>query len=236
MRLVKLRMTLREFRQLPRHPAYKYEYIDGEAWLSPRPRTYHALLDLRPPPEGDDRVTTRPVADKDWTDLVRLFSAAFKDHPPFLGLDDRKHRSAARAILEHARSGGDGPFVEHASFLATADPRDGPAGGILITLLPASDLADWRSFAWPEPPPAERRRARPGPAAPHLDLRSSACRGSGRRHGPAARRDAAAPRPRLHRIGQHIPARQRVEHALALAQRLPADRVAVVAAANVGCG
>ena len=166
MRLVKLRMTLREFRQLPRHPAYKYEYIDGEAWLSPRPRTYHALLDLRPPPEGDDRVTTRPVADKDWTDLVRLFSAAFKDHPPFLGLDDRKHRSAARAILEHARSGGDGPFVEHASFLATADPRDGPAGGILITLLPASDLADWRSFAWPEPPPADAVAR--GLGRPHL--------------------------------------------------------------------
>ena len=84
-----------------------------------------------------------------------MFSAAFNDRPPFLGLDDRKRRSAARAILEHARAGGDGPFVEQASFVATADPRDGAAGGILVTLLPAADLSDWRSFAWPEPPPAD---------------------------------------------------------------------------------
>ena len=126
MRMVKLRMTLREFRQLPRHAAYKYEYIDGEAWLTPRPRTYHALLELRPPPDGaDDGVTTRPVADDDWTDLVRLFAAAFRDRPPFLGLDDRKRRSAARAILEHARTGGDGPFVDAASFIAEADRATG---------------------------------------------------------------------------------------------------------------
>ena len=46
MRLVKIRMSIREFHQLPRHPAYKYEYIDGETWLTPRPKTYHALLDL----------------------------------------------------------------------------------------------------------------------------------------------------------------------------------------------
>ncbi len=167
MRRVKLRMTMREFRQLPRHPAYKYEYIDGEAWLTPRPRTYHALLELRPPAESaDDGVTTRPVTDEDWTDLVRLFSAAFSDQPPFLGLDDRKRRSAARAILEHARTGGDGPFIGEASLLAVADPHDGPAGGILITLLPVADLTDWRSFAWPEPPPIDAVAR--GLGRPHL--------------------------------------------------------------------
>ncbi len=164
MRLVKLRMTLREFRRLPRHPAYKYEYIDGEAWLSPRPRTYHALLDLRPPTEPDDGVMIRPIADPDWAQLVRLFAAAFADRPPFLGLDERKRRSAGRAILEYARTGGDGPFISQASFVAEADSFDGPAGGIVVTLLPEADLTDWRSFSWPEPPPAdaiERRLGRP---------------------------------------------------------------------------
>jgi GNAT superfamily N-acetyltransferase len=166
MRMVKLRMSLRAFRQLPRHPAYKYEYIDGEAWLTPRPRTYHALLELRPPTEPDDGVKTRPIADKDWTDLVGVFSAAFSDRPPFLGLDDRKRRSAARAILQNARTGGDGPFVAQASFVAEAEPWDGPAGGILITLLPKADLSDWRSFSWPEPPPADAVAR--GLGRPHL--------------------------------------------------------------------
>ena len=63
MRLVKIRMSIQAFHQLPRHAAYKYEYLDGEAWLSPRPKTYHALLDLcLPAPSVEsDRVTTRPV-------------------------------------------------------------------------------------------------------------------------------------------------------------------------------
>src|SRR5947209_2280484 len=101
MRLVKIRITRREFHQLPRHPAYKYEYIDGQTWLTPRPRTYHARLDLQAPPNptAEDGVTTRPAMAADWDDLGKLFSAAFRDRPPFLGLDDRKRRSAARAIL-----------------------------------------------------------------------------------------------------------------------------------------
>ena len=92
MRLVKIRMSIREFHQLPRHPAYKYEYIDGETWLTPRPKTYHALLDLRTTPETPDAdgVTTRPLEASDWNTLTDLFSAAFCDRPPFLGLGDRK--------------------------------------------------------------------------------------------------------------------------------------------------
>jgi GNAT superfamily N-acetyltransferase len=166
MRLVKLRMTPREFRQLPRHPAYKYEYIDGRAWLTPRPRTYHAVLELRPPEASDDGVNMRPIADADWTDLVRLFSFAFHNQPPFLGLSDRKRRSAAREILDHARNGGDGPFVEQTSFIAEADRHAGLVGAILITLLPNADPTDWRAFSWPESPPADAIARRIG--RPHL--------------------------------------------------------------------
>src|SRR4051794_2453951 len=97
MRMVRIRMSIKEFHQLPRHAAYKYEYLDGEAWLSPRPKTYHALLDLRrqEPPVETGRVTTRHASAGDWDDLSALFSAAFCDRPPFLGLDDRKRRAAA---------------------------------------------------------------------------------------------------------------------------------------------
>jgi GNAT superfamily N-acetyltransferase len=168
MRLVKIRMTLREFHQLPRHPAYKYEYIDGETWLTPRPRSYHAILDLRPPPvsAADDGVTTRPMTAADWKDLGKLFAVAFRDRPPFLGLDDRKRRSAARAILEYARTGGDGPLIEAACFMADLRHHSGPAGGVVVTLLPASDLSDWRSFSWPAPPPPDAVAR--GLGRPHL--------------------------------------------------------------------
>ena len=157
MRLVKIRMSFQEFHQLPRHPAYKYEYIDGETWLTPRPKTYHALLDLRTTEgaTGAERVTTRPLEMGDWDVLTDLFSAAFCDRPPFLGLDNRRRRAAAHAILERCRTGGDGPLIEQASFLGQVAPFEEPAGGIVVTLLPAADVGDWRAFEWPEPPPAD---------------------------------------------------------------------------------
>jgi GNAT superfamily N-acetyltransferase len=168
MRLVKIRMTRQEFHQLPRHPAYKYEYIDGETWLTPRPQTYHAILDLdsRPEPTDGDGVTTRRATAEDWKDLHKLFSVVFRDRPPFLGLDDRKRRSAARAILEYARTGGDGPLIESACFVAELCEHKGPAGGVVVTLLPASDLTNWRSILWPEPPPPDAIARRLG--RPHL--------------------------------------------------------------------
>ena len=43
---IKLPLTPDQFHQLPRNPAYKYEYLDSQTYLSPRPRHYHALLDL----------------------------------------------------------------------------------------------------------------------------------------------------------------------------------------------
>jgi GNAT superfamily N-acetyltransferase len=165
---VKICMTMQEFHQLPRHPAYKYEYIDGQTWLTPRPRTYHALLDLRPSEantEGGD-ITTRPITETDWVDLTRLFSAAFRDRPPFLGLSDRKRRAAARAILNHARAGRDGPFIAQASYIAHGKHHDGPTGGIVVTLLPDSDPADWHAFEWSEPPPPDAIAR--GLGRPHL--------------------------------------------------------------------
>ncbi len=168
MRLVKIRMSIREFHQLPRHPAYKYEYIDGQTWLTPRPKTYHALLDLRAADDAADAdgVTTRPLEPDDWRTLTDLFSAAFRDRPPFLGLGDRKRRAAARAILDRCRTGGDGPLIEQASLLACMDSFKGPVGGVLVTLLPAADLDDWRAFEWREPPPPDAVARRLG--RPHL--------------------------------------------------------------------
>ena len=52
--VIKLPLSWRQFHQLPRNPAYKYEYLDKTAWLSPRPKFYNARLAFSP------RGTARP--------------------------------------------------------------------------------------------------------------------------------------------------------------------------------
>src|SRR5947208_765300 len=61
-RAVRLPMSADEFRRLPRHPAFRYEYGDDSAHLSPRPKTLNALLPLRPqaPPDAAARGLARP--------------------------------------------------------------------------------------------------------------------------------------------------------------------------------
>jgi len=158
---IKLPLTRDQFHQLPRNPAYKYELLSGETYLSPRPRHYHALLDLRPMPAPVEP-PVRPFRAGDWDDLLPLFAGAFRTTQPFGSLDDASRKKAAHEALERTRTGGDGPWIEQASFVATQ--TDQPAGAILVTLLPAGDPCDWDTYYWPEPPPADciaRRLGRP---------------------------------------------------------------------------
>jgi GNAT superfamily N-acetyltransferase len=158
-----LPLTAEQFHRLPRNPAFKYELFGGQAYLSPRPKHFHAVLELPPAPaEGPARL--RPFQVADWEGLVPLFAGAFRHVQPFGSLDDETLAEAARKCLERTRTGGDGPFVEAASFVAL-DEHDGrPNGAALVTLLPEGDPCDWDSYAWRDPPPPdalERRLGRP---------------------------------------------------------------------------
>jgi GNAT superfamily N-acetyltransferase len=152
-----------EFEQLPRNAAYKYQYQGGSAWLNPRPRYYHAMLDLRrfAPPDPAS-VPVRPVRPDDWDKLPAVFAEAFREHQPFAGLGNEGRLLAAQSSLDHTRTGGDGPWIEQASFVA-GEPGT-CLGAVLITLLPQTDPTDWDSYSWPTPPPLdaiERRLGRP---------------------------------------------------------------------------
>ncbi len=160
---VVLPLSAEQFRQLPRNAAYKYERIGGQVYLSPRPKHYHALLDLRPL-EADPDVRLRPFGPDDWEGLVPVFAAAFRGVQPFGSLDDGARREAARACLRRTADGGDGPWVEPASFVAFDPDEDRPAGALLVTLLPDGDPCDWDSYYWQEAPPPDcvaRRLGRP---------------------------------------------------------------------------
>jgi GNAT superfamily N-acetyltransferase len=165
MQVIQLPLTLEQFHQLPRHPAYKYEYLGGQAYLAPRPKFYHAVLDLEhfpsvtPVPRG---ITIRALEETDVGNLEHVFAVAFDRQQPFSGLERDVRLQAARQALEKTRSGGDGPLIRQASFVAQEDMK--PVGAIFVTLLPDADPDDWDGFRWQEPPPAdcvERRLGRP---------------------------------------------------------------------------
>jgi GNAT superfamily N-acetyltransferase len=166
MSTLELRMEPDEFRRLPRNPAYRYTYFAGSAWLNPRPRYYHALLDLSAPAREDPggrepAARLRPFGPDDWEALAPVFASAFAEQLPFGPLDDERRLAAARKSLNQTRTGGDGPWVEQASFVAESG---GPIGAVLVTLLPATDPTDWASYHWEEPPPPDcvaRRLGRP---------------------------------------------------------------------------
>jgi GNAT superfamily N-acetyltransferase len=162
MPLIHLPLTLEEFRQLPRNAAYRYEYVEGQAHLSPRPRHYHALLDLRPVPLAGE-VDVRPLESDGVMELAPLFVAAFRHIQPYGSIAEEETRlEAARQALERTQTGGDGPWIQQASFIARAKGQ--VVGAIFITLLPDTDPCDWSSYRWLEPPPPAciaRRLGRP---------------------------------------------------------------------------
>lgn len=170
---IKLPMSFEQFRQLPQHPAYKYEYSRGSAELTARPKSYHGLLSLQPrnPPLsvrgfGRETVTFRPLQNDDWLCLPRLFAEAFDHVPPYSQLADEDRLSAAEQCLSQTRDGGDGLLIQPACFVARCDTAEGERrlGAILVTLLPAGDLEDFGDDAWtmsPPPDPIEQKWGRP---------------------------------------------------------------------------
>ena len=170
---IELPISIDAFHTLPRNPAYKYEYFDGKAHLSGRPKCYNALLDLdrtdpgprRPEPaEGLD---VRPLTADDWDDLIPLFGRSFHTVQPFASLTDERRQEAARDCLAHTRSGGDGELIVSACFTAWArearEPSDRRIGAALVTLLTGRDAEDFDEIE-----PDDDADSRPPEPIPHL--------------------------------------------------------------------
>jgi GNAT superfamily N-acetyltransferase len=165
MRGLQLPLTPEQYRLLPRNPAFRYTYHASAVWINPRPRYYHALLDLSaaPPAAPLPGVAVRPLDEGDWDGLGAVFAEAFAAQPPFGGLDEATRMVAVRKSLAHTRGGGDGPWIGPASFVAWGAGGE-RLGGVLVTLLPDRDPAAWGSYQWDEPPPpdcVQRRLGRP---------------------------------------------------------------------------
>jgi hypothetical protein len=169
--VIKLPLSWRQFHRLPRNSAYKYEYLQEAAWLSPRPKFFNARLPLRPqgiePPavvDAQEAVTFRRLEDGDWPRLSRLFAASFSRVQPFAGLGDRRRLEAARQCLKHTREGNDGPLIRPACHVAVSGEHAHPMGAVLVTLIPPVDLDDFWSMSWKTPPPPDAVEKRLGHA------------------------------------------------------------------------
>lgn len=160
---IELPLTLEQFQQLPRNPAYKYDYIQGRALLTPWARHFHALLDLSTPRLAST-VPVRSLGAHDWETLVPLFAGSFRSSQPFASLDEATLLQASYQALERTRIGGDGPMIDPACFIAPG--KTGPTGAILTTLLPDGDPCDLESYVWRDAPPAGCVSLRLG--RPHL--------------------------------------------------------------------
>lgn len=166
---LRLRLTSVEHAELPRHAAYRYQRVDGETHITPLPRYRHCRLDLTTGP-GDDGQTrcwngsVRPLLPPDYAQLPQLFAPAFREVEPFAGLNEVGMLYAARLALEQTLTGGDGPFIAAASYLAT--DADGPLGATLVTLLPLRDPTCGNAYYWSEVPAPDVVARRQG--HPHL--------------------------------------------------------------------
>jgi hypothetical protein len=166
---IRFPIPLDGFLQLPKHAAYKWEYSDGEAILTARPKSAHALLALDrwtceitdPFGRREEEIAFRPLVDEDWAEFPPLFAGAFHRVPPFSQLEDRAEE-AAKDCLDRTRSGEDGPLVGEACHVATADGRI--VGAMIVTLMSGGDPEEIDTW-WRDPKPdadgLERREGRP---------------------------------------------------------------------------
>jgi len=154
MRGLQLLLSAEQFQQLPRNGAFHYDFLDGTGYIVPRPTHFHAMLDLAPMAADEmDGIELGPVRLDNWPSLIELFAGSFARTQPFAGLDDATRRAAAEKCLTRTRSGGDGPWIDGASFTVREDGQ--LRGAILVTLLPERDPSDWNSYLWLEPPPPD---------------------------------------------------------------------------------
>ncbi len=169
MRPLRLALSRDDFDELPRHPAYRYEYVNGEVLITPNPRFYHCRLDLESGPADDGRTRpwpglVRPLREDDWNDLPELFALCFRAIEPFAGLNAIGALHAGRMALLQTREGGDGPLIPAGCLVA--ETADGLIGAALTTLLPLGDVTAETGFFWRDPPPEEVVASRHG--RPHL--------------------------------------------------------------------
>jgi GNAT superfamily N-acetyltransferase len=157
---VRAPMSVQSYERLPRHPAYKFEYWDGQLRITPRWQSHCMFLELRPfeaSTRADGGIASfRELLPGDWDVLSEVLAYAFADTPPLGLLSSRRRRWAARDWLSSARDGGEGPLVEPACVVAVDRNDSARVLGALIVTMMVGWTRSWyarRRAVVPPPPP-----------------------------------------------------------------------------------
>jgi hypothetical protein len=148
---------------LPRNPSFDYSYVKDICHIQPRAAVCRAVLNLPIATAGQmsGPYTIRPYLPAMLDPAAHLFSLAFAEVPPLLGVDAKRRLGEAYRSLRAATTGAVGPFNQEASFVVV-DQAGAPQGVTLITMIPGDDLLDPASYRWrTDPTPAQLKKARP---------------------------------------------------------------------------
>ena len=142
-RLFKVPMPIETWHRLPRNGAYKYEYINGQAVIEPRPHCQDVVLDLEafraPETDGWEKWEVRPLLEQDWAGLPRLMASAFYGVAPFSTFNEEEMAAAVADCVKTTRGGGDGELLPEACRVLTGrwmgEGAPQGMGAALVTLI-----------------------------------------------------------------------------------------------------
>jgi GNAT superfamily N-acetyltransferase len=102
---VRFPLSLEDLLRLPRHPDWRYELIDGEALLSPRPRPLcfrrptGMAVEGAPVPGVDARAVDGP---RDRAGLVELLMDVWRDEDPYRSFEEDVRQKELRQEIERS--------------------------------------------------------------------------------------------------------------------------------------
>ncbi|MEZ6122313.1 MAG: GNAT family N-acetyltransferase [Planctomycetaceae bacterium] len=136
---IELPISQEDFRRLPQHPGYRYDYFNGTVVITPASSEHHAVLQLDSVQSDHVRnrnpieLTIQPLTSAGFDELADLFAASAGSLPAFHGLSGDQLRQASENRLRRTLSGGDGQLLVNAGFVAVDDGNEQLLGAVMIT-------------------------------------------------------------------------------------------------------
>ncbi|MCA8996345.1 MAG: hypothetical protein KDA80_05165 [Planctomycetaceae bacterium] len=135
-RTVRCEVPWEVYQSLPRHPAYRFEYVQGELRITGRPRFLSCRLGLEDLAESvteRDGYEVHTLSEHNRDELSTLFARAFANTAPFAALDWETCEVAAKALLARTESGDDGRLDPAASLVVKSSATDHLCGVSIVT-------------------------------------------------------------------------------------------------------
>jgi GNAT superfamily N-acetyltransferase len=131
MRSRRLRMSYEAFERLSRPPGWKYEYVDGYAYIRPSHHVVVTTVAVRPRPV-ETPCALREIATEDEARLLSVYLEAFADNQAFCDYTEAQYIEAARADLLEGFRGRRAPLLA-ASRVAVDSDGESLVGAALLS-------------------------------------------------------------------------------------------------------